>query len=195
MMNQDPFLQFGQWFEEAKTCERISNPDAMCLSTINPKGHPEGRIVLLKDFNSEGFVFFTNLNSKKGDSLQQTPLAALTFYWQWLERQVRIQGRAVKVSDIEADGYFQSRHRNSRIGAWASQQSQVMEHENDLETRFQTIEKQYEGQEVPRPPHWSGYRVVADTIEFWQGQEFRLHDRFLYSRCENNEWKIERLYP
>ncbi|MEW6534999.1 MAG: pyridoxamine 5'-phosphate oxidase [Candidatus Auribacterota bacterium] len=195
MMNPDPLIQFSRWFDEAKQCERIANPDAMCLSTISPEGLPEGRIVLLKDVNADGFAFFTNTDSPKGLSLRHTPLAALTFYWQWFERQVRIQGSVVSISDSDADRYFSSRHRNSQIGAWSSLQSAVMDTEDELSVRFQHFNEKYRENQVPRPPYWSGYRVVPDTIEFWQGQDFRLHDRFMYSRTSENGWKIERLYP
>lgn len=189
----NPFKQFALWFEEALDAQ-VLEPNAMHVSTISD-GKPHGRIVLLKGFDENGFVFFTNYESNKGKEIEKNIFASLTFFWGDLERQVRIEGKIEKVSEQESDEYFHSRPRGSQIGAWVSNQSKVIEGRQVLEERLLTLEKEFENAEViPRPTHWGGYRVIPDKIEFWQGRPNRLHDRILYSK-NVNDWKIERLSP
>lgn len=201
----NPFIQFRLWFEEAKAAQ-ILEPNAMTLSTVSPEGQPEARIVLLKDFDERGFVFFTNYDSSKGRAIAGNPRVCLLFFWGELERQVRINGFAAKISREESDEYFQSRPRESRIGAWTSNQSAVISGRGILEERFETLSTEYAGKDVPIPPYWGGYRVEPKTIEFWQGRESRLHDRLLYerrtdaNRTDGNEvnthgWSLVRLSP
>lgn len=193
-IDPNPFLQFKLWFDQAIASELLE-PNAMTLATTTPDGQPAARIVLLKDFDERGFVFFTNYNSQKGQELAENPQAALVFWWAELERQVRISGHVEKVSDNESDAYFQSRPWNSRLSAWASNQSEVIPNRDVLEKSLQELQIQYKDQDIPRPPHWGGLRVIPDEIEFWQGRPSRLHDRLRYSRITNNTWKIERLCP
>jgi pyridoxamine 5'-phosphate oxidase len=194
-LQKDPISQFQIWFDEARQCSEIKLPEAMCLSTVSPQGFPEGRMVLLKDFNSRGFVFYTNFESPKAKSLEDCPKAALTFYWEKLRRQVRIQGTVQKVNDAESDAYFQSRPRESQIGAWASRQSEVLSGRKALDEKFKEYRKKFEGREIPCPSFWGGFRVVPKSIEFWQERSSRLHDRFLYTRQAGGGWKIVRLSP
>lgn len=189
----DPIAQFRQWFEAALSAQ-VPEPNAMHISTVTAEGRPDGRIVLLKDVSDAGFTFFTNYQSRKGQELTQHPFAALTFFYPELERQIRIEGRVEKVSSEESDAYFNSRPRGSQIGAWVSHQSTVIDSRNVLENRQRELEAQFAGQTIPRPPHWGGFRVVPDMLEFWQGRPSRLHDRIRY-RKENNNWLIERLSP
>lgn len=190
---QSPIEQFKKWFGESLSAEVIE-PNAMFLSTISQEGYPQGRIVLLKDVDDHGFTFYTNYNSHKGADLSAHPLAALTFWWAELERQVRIVGKVEKVSEDESDAYFSIRPRGSQLGAWVSSQSNVIENREVLTDKLAKFEKQFADQPVPRPPHWGGYRVIPQEIEFWQGRPSRLHDRIRYQYL-NNEWKIERLSP
>ncbi|TAE55331.1 MAG: pyridoxamine 5'-phosphate oxidase [Bacteroidetes bacterium] len=190
----DPILQFEQWFQEAIRAE-VPEPNAMSLSTVE-QGRPSSRIVLLKGFDSQGFVFYTNYLSRKGGEIASNPFVALNFFWPDLERQVRIEGLAGKTSAAESDAYYQSRDRGSRIGAWASPQSRVIPAREFLEARVAEVSSQFEGQElIPRPEHWGGYRVVPDYLEFWQGRKSRLHDRLTYRLSENGVWQRERLAP
>ena len=189
----DPIEQFHRWFEEALEAN-LHEPNAMTLATATPDGKPSARIVLLKDFDERGFVFYTNYEGRKARELEQNPNCSLTFYWGELERQVRVEGRAARVPEAESDAYFDSRPRGSRLGAWASEQSRPVESRQALEDRLKELEEKYEEVEVPRPPFWGGYRVEPQRIEFWQGRENRLHDRLLYTRS-NGSWKIERLQP
>lgn len=190
----DPFAQFQAWFAEAETAE-INDPNAMSVATVGADGRPSVRILLLKGLDDRGFTFFTNTQSRKGDQLDATRFAALTFHWKSLRRQVRIEGPVERVTDAEADAYFASRPRGSRIGAWASQQSRPLDSRATLEQAVADAEARFGGGEVPRPPHWTGFRVVPDRIEFWQDREYRLHDRILFTRDGEGEWSKGRLYP
>jgi pyridoxamine 5'-phosphate oxidase len=191
--SQNPIEHFASLYEEARRVIPM-DPNAMTLATVGPDGRPSVRVVLLKDFDAQGFTFFTNLESRKGRELRAHPWAALCFFWQPLERQVRIEGRVEQVSDAEADAYFRSRPRESQVGAWASLQSQGLSSRAELEARVADFTRRFEGQQVPRPPHWSGLRVVPDRIEFWRGRPGRLHDRLIYLR-EGDGWRTEVLYP
>jgi len=193
-VDRDPIIQFERWFNQALEAQ-LQEPNAMTLATVTTEGRPAARVVLLKGFDHRGFVFYTNYTSRKGQELAQTPFAALVFWWVDLERQVRIEGAVEKVAAQESDAYFHSRPRGSRLGAWASDQSQVVADRAALEERLRTLEEKYRDQEIPRPPHWGGYRLIPSVIEFWQGRPNRLHDRLRYSRQEDNHWLIERLAP
>jgi pyridoxamine 5'-phosphate oxidase len=193
-VDPNPFLQFKQWFEQALAAQ-LPEPNAMTIATAMPDGKPSARMVLLKDFDQRGFVFFTNYNSRKGQELAENPQAALVFWWAELERQVRITGHVEKVAETESDKYFYSRPENSRLGAWASHQSEVIASREVLEQNLQDLQHQYENQEIPRPSHWGGLRVIPTEIEFWQGRPNRLHDRLLYTRLGDRIWKIQRLSP
>ena len=186
--------QFNSWWQEAINSE-IDEVNAMTLATASADGIPAARIVLLKGFDERGFVFFTNYESFKGMQLAENPRACLVFFWKELERQVRITGLVEKVSDVESDTYFNSRPEGSRIGAWASPQSQVIESREWLQEREKTYAKDFSGKPLKRPSHWGGYRVKPVTIEFWQGRPSRLHDRLQYTLEGVNEWRIERLAP
>jgi pyridoxamine 5'-phosphate oxidase len=191
-IDTDPFRQFQSWIDEAIRAQALE-PTAMTVSTIDARGRPAGRICLLKGADARGFVFFTNYESRKGQELAAHPVAALTFMWRELERQVRIEGAVEKVSDGESDEYYRTRPLGSRIGAWASPQSRPLESRASLETRWAELTDQY-GDNPPRPPHWGGYRVLPDYFEFWQGRPSRLHDRIAFSRAAGG-WKIARLAP
>jgi pyridoxamine 5'-phosphate oxidase len=180
-------------FEQAKKAI-FPEPSAVVLATADAEGRPSARVVLLKGFDEHGFVFYTNLQSRKGNELQANPHAALCFYWSPLYQQVRVEGRIEIVSDAEADAYFATRPRGSQIGAWASKQSASLKSRDQLEADFQAVEKKFAGREVPRPPFWSGFRLIPERIEFWESRENRLHDRTVYTR-ENDEWILEKLYP
>ncbi|MBE9200287.1 MULTISPECIES: pyridoxamine 5'-phosphate oxidase [unclassified Nodularia (in: cyanobacteria)] len=193
-INPNPLIQFKKWFEQALAAQ-LPEPNAMTLATATPDGQPSARMVLLKDFDERGFVLFTNYNSQKAQELAANPQAALVFWWAELERQVRIVGKVEKISSEQSDSYFEMRPPNSRLGAWASNQSEVIVGREVLEQQLQDFQRKYENQEVPRPPHWGGYRIIPREIEFWQGRSSRLHDRLLYTRANNNNWKIERLSP
>lgn len=193
-MSTDPITQFSHWLEEAQRHKGIIEPTAACLATADLDGKPSARMVLVKAADSQGFVFYTNMDSRKSRELRQNPKAALCFYWMPLRRQVRIEGTIEPVSAAEADAYFATRPRDSRIGAWASKQSQPMENPAALQQAVAARTAEFEGQEVPRPEFWSGWRIVPDSIEFWQQGEFRLHERELYTRSEQG-WKRGQLYP
>lgn len=190
----DPLKQFEQWFDEAQKAD-ISEVNAMNLSTVNQEGMPSSRIMLLKDIENDGFVFFTNYQSDKGKDLETNPVAALLFFWKELERQVRIQGNISKIGKEDSEEYFQSRPRGSQIGAWTSPQSSVIESRQLLEDREKAIAEKYKGAEVlPKPEQWGGYILKPLKIEFWQGRPNRLHDRILYSLVDGT-WQINRLAP
>lgn len=190
---KEPFDLFGSWFELAKESEP-NDPSAMNLATATPDGRPSSRMVLLKDFDTSGFVFYTNLESNKGQQLKANSQVALNFHWKSLRKQVRIEGIASPVTDAEADAYFQSRPRGSRIGAWASEQSRPMEGMFVLERRVAEFTAKFNIGEVPRPAHWSGFRVAPDLIEFWSDGKFRLHERIVY-HLDGDSWRTERLFP
>jgi pyridoxamine 5'-phosphate oxidase len=190
----DPFALFRQWFTQAIAAE-LPEPNAMTLTTVTPEGRPSARMVLLKGFDGESFVFYTNYRSEKGQHLAANPWAALVFWWAELERQVRIEGMVERVSGAESDAYFHSRPMGSRLGAWASPQSEIVRDRAHLETRLQALEAEYCDRTIPRPPHWGGFRVIPDRIEFWQGRPSRLHDRLRYQRQEDGSWQRDRLAP
>jgi len=193
-LEKNPFAQFGHWFEDAKK-QQSQLPEAMTLSTCGSDGVVSSRVVLLKGFDERGFVFFTNYNSRKGSQISDNPRVALNFFWPVLDRQVRIEGAAVKTTAEEADAYFATRPRGSQLGAWASNQSTVIPDRGDLELRFRDMESNYRDRPVPRPPHWGGFRVIPVEVEFWQGRDDRMHDRFAYRLREPKDWIIERLSP
>lgn len=193
----EPFDRFAAWLGRATTelpREYFPDPNAMALATVGADGRPSNRIVLLKEHDVRGFVFYTNYEGRKGRELLANPFCALCFHWPPLERQVRIEGRAGPVPPAEADAYFATRARRSQIGAWASHQSEIMPTADALERRTAEFEARFDGEPVPRPPHWSGFRVVPDRIEFWTNRRNRLHDRDVYLR-DGDAWKVERLYP
>jgi pyridoxamine 5'-phosphate oxidase len=193
-VNPNPVLQFQVWLQDA-VAAHILEPNAMTLATVTDQGKPSARIVLLKNFDERGFVFYTNFQSRKGQELSQTPAAALVFWWDKLERQVRIEGSITKVSDAEADEYFHSRPKGSQLGAWVSHQSQVIEGREELEHRLKMLEQDYETRPIPRPLDWGGYRLEPNIFEFWQGRPNRLHDRLCYRQNNFMGWTIERLSP
>jgi pyridoxamine 5'-phosphate oxidase len=191
-VDRDPLKQFERWLAQA-IAAKVPEPTAMTLATVDSRGRPAARIVLLKEAGAGGFVFYTNYESRKGREMACHPHAALTFMWKELERQVRIEGTVEKVGAQESDAYFATRPLGSRIGAWASPQSEVLQSRDWLEKRWAALAKEH-GDNPPRPPHWGGYRVVPEFIEFWQGRQSRLHDRIAYTR-EDNTWRIQRLAP
>lgn len=193
-VEKDPITQFSNWWQEALKSE-IDEVNAMTLATASADGFPSARIVLLKGYDANGFVFYTNYHSFKGQQLEENPRACLVFFWKELERQVRITGLIHKVSSEESDEYFHSRPEGSRIGAWTSPQSQVIENREQLEKKEKELKTAFEGKEIPRPLHWGGYRVKPLIVEFWQGRPSRLHDRIQYTMEDNGGWKIERLAP
>jgi len=189
----DPLEIFDRWFAEARASEP-NDPDAMTLATVDAAGRPSARVVLLKGHGPEGFVFYTNEQSAKGKQLAGNPNAALVLHWKSLRRQVRIEGSVERVTDAEADAYFASRARDSQLGAWASEQSRPLDRRETFEQQFEKVKQRYEGKDVPRPPHWGGYRVIPDRIEFWIDRPHRLHERRLFVR-DDGGWSEGLLYP
>lgn len=191
----NPFQQFSNWLEGALASD-IREPNAMTIATVSTEGHPSARTVLLKGFSEEGFIFYTNYESRKGNELAKNPYVALLFFWDILERQVRIEGKAQFLSTEVSDNYFNKRPKGSRIGALASPQSQIIDNREVIEENMKNLSKKYEGKEnIPRPKHWGGYLVVPTLFEFWQGRTSRLHDRLQYSLSSNGIWEIDRLAP
>ena len=193
-MASDPFQLFDEWFAEARASEP-NDPEAMALATAGADGQPHVRMVLLKGHGPEGFAFYTNEQSAKGDQLRANARAALVFHWKSLRRQVRIEGPVERVSAAEADTYFATRLRDSQLGAWASDQSRPLDSRTTFEEGFEQVERRFEGKDVPRPPHWGGYRVSPDTIEFWTDRPHRLHERRLFTRDADGSWSEGLLYP
>lgn len=192
-MAEDPVALFEAWLAEASRLE-INDPNAMTVATSTSGGRPSARIVLLKGVDPRGFVFYTNKDGRKGEELRANPHAALLFHWKTLQRQVRVEGEVEDVTEAEADAYFASRARVSRLGAWASTQSRPLADRAELERRVAEAERRFPGETIDRPPHWSGFRVLPQMMEFWQGMPFRLHDRLVYTRDEAG-WSLGRLYP
>jgi pyridoxamine 5'-phosphate oxidase len=192
-MATDPFQLFDDWFAEARAREP-NDPEAMALATANANGQPSVRMVLLKGHGRDGFVFYTNEQSAKGDELRANPRAGVLFHWKSLRRQVRIEGTVERVAATDADAYFASRARDSQLGAWASDQSRPLDRRETFEQRFEDVKRRFEGQDVPRPPHWGGYRVIPESIEFWSDRPHRLHERRLFVR-HGERWTEGLLYP
>jgi pyridoxamine 5'-phosphate oxidase len=193
-MAADPHALFEEWLAEARLAEP-NDPVAMALATADAAGRPSVRMVLMKGHDARGFVFYTNQRSRKGDELAANAHAALLFHWKSLRRQVRIEGRVEPVAEAEADAYFATRGRDSQLGAWASDQSQPLDARETFEARYQEMRARYEGKKVPRPPHWSGYRVVPQRIEFWNDRAHRLHERRLFTLDGDGSWREGLLYP
>ncbi|TML51518.1 MAG: pyridoxamine 5'-phosphate oxidase [Actinobacteria bacterium] len=192
-MTENPVARFQEWFREAEQAG-VEVPEAMALATADADGAPSARMVLLKGADEDGFVFYSGYVSRKAGELDQNPRAALVFYWRPLGKQVRVEGTVDRVSEAESAEYFATRPRGSQLAAWASQQSSPLASRQELERRYAELEREYEGREVPLPPHWGGYRLRPETIEFWEHRENRLHDRIRYTRAREG-WKVERLAP
>ena len=193
-VGRDPIALFQRWFAEARK-EKIMFPEALTLATVDAEGHPDARMVLLKSVDERGFVFFTNYRSAKGREIESHPHVALVMHWDLFQRQVRIRGPVTRISPEESDAYFATRPRASQLSAHASPQSDVVKDRASLDAAYRTIEAQFEGKSVPRPPHWGGLRVDPVSIEFWKGRIGRLHDRILFERAGEGEWTIKRLAP
>jgi len=189
----DPFELFEDWFAAAEETESV-DPNAMTVATVDASGMPNARILLLKGRSRDGFVFYTNLHSVKGQEVLSQQKVALLFHWKTQKRQIRIQGPAALVTDEMADAYFATRRRQSQLGAWASDQSRPLDRRETFEQRLEDMAAKFEGQEVPRPPHWSGFQVAPQTMEFWEDREYRLHDRVRYTKNDGG-WSGQRLYP
>jgi pyridoxamine 5'-phosphate oxidase len=192
-VHKNPIIQFSKWFTEAVD-SKVNEPNAMTVCTATADGKPSARIILLRNFDDNGFVFYTNYNSRKGVEILKNPYAALLFFWPELERQVRVEGFLEKQSIEESDLYFKSRPRSSKLGAWTSSQSSIIESRKMLDEQYEKLSAKYPSEDVPRPEYWGGYVLKPSSIEFWQGRPGRLHDRILYTK-KNEEWKIERLAP
>jgi len=190
---RNPYILFNKWFDSASKKE-ISDPNAISLSTVNSKGQPNVRIVLMKSFNEDGLTFFTNSMSSTGKEIESNTNIAACFYWKSIEKQVRIRGKVRKISEIESDAYFSSRDRKSKIAAWASLQSKVLKNRKELEKRFNLISKKYKNMDIPRPPHWGGFIIKPAEIEFWHNKPYRLHERVLF-KLKKGKWVKSFLYP
>lgn len=193
-VHANPLNQFENWFKDAVDSQ-VNTPDAMVVATCSKEGKPSARVLLLRNFDEHGFVFYTNYHSKKAANMNDSPYAALIFFWPELERQIRIEGSVQKHDDKESDKYFVLRPDGSKLGAWSSQQSAVVDNRAVLDEKFEEMKKHFSGGEIPRPPFWGGYNVKPTHFEFWQGRPNRMHDRISYSLMEDNTWKIERLSP
>ena len=194
-ISDNPMELFQKWFHEAERSEQVDEPNAMTISTIGLDGFPKGRVVLLKRFTYEGFIFFTNYESEKGKAIEKNPKVCLSFFWPVLERQIIIKGTVTKIAENLSDGYFESRPTGSKLGAIVSDQSSVIPSRDVLENKLAALEKRYENKEIERPPYWGGYLVAPLSIEFWQGRPNRLHDRIRYTLQTDYNWKIDRLAP
>jgi pyridoxamine 5'-phosphate oxidase len=194
-ISDNPMELFQKWFYELEASETSEEPNAMTISTIGTDGFPKNRVVLLKKFTWEGFIFYTNYNSEKGKSIAENPRVCLSFFWHGVERQIIIKGRAEKIAKNLSDGYFESRPDGSKLGAWASDQSDVVPSRESLDQSLKDFESKYKNKEIPRPNHWGGYIVKPISIEFWQGRPNRMHDRIRYTLQDNFDWKIDRLAP
>tara|TARA_B100000809_G_scaffold111195_1_gene109814 strand:+ start:33246 stop:33893 length:648 start_codon:yes stop_codon:yes gene_type:complete len=192
---ENPLELFQKWFYEVESSNSIEEPNAMTISTIGADGFPQNRIVLLKKFTWEGFIFYTNYNSAKGKAISENPNVCISFFWHSMEQQIIIKGKVEKIPENLSDGYFESRPTGSKLGAWASNQSQVVASKEALNINLEKLEQEFKNKEIPRPPHWGGYIVKPEYIEFWQGRPNRMHDRIRYQLQENFEWKIDRLAP
>jgi pyridoxamine 5'-phosphate oxidase len=193
-LHEDPLVEFNRWMQEAIDAE-LPLPNAMTIATVDERGRPSARVTLLKGVERGGFVFFSNYESRKGREMTVNPHVAVVFYWPQLGRQIRVEGSVERTSEAESFDYFQTRSRGSRIGAWASPQSQVIASRAELDALVAEIERRYPGEDVPLPPHWGGFRLTPERIEFWNGRPNRLHDRIIYSRDEHGSWKRGRLAP
>ncbi|HEX9122737.1 MAG TPA: pyridoxamine 5'-phosphate oxidase [Actinomycetota bacterium] len=192
-LDPDPIAQFRRWFEDARSAG-IRYPEAMALATADAEGRPSVRHVLMRGLDDHGFAFYTNYASRKGRQIGENPSGAAVFLWRELERQVGVTGTIERVSTEESEAYFRTRPREARLGAWASRQSEVVPSREVLDERYREMEARFPGDEIPLPEHWGGFRLKPETVEFWKGRRFRLHDRFRYTRAAGG-WKIERLYP
>lgn len=192
---ENPMELFQKWFLNADASEMVEETNAMTISTIGKDGFPKSRVVLLKKYTWEGFIFYTNYNSEKGQAIQENNHVCLSFFWPGLEQQIIIKGNAEKIAENLSDGYFESRPDGSKLGAWASDQSQIVASRSELDDNLKTYQQKFEGKEIPRPPHWGGFIVKPVSIEFWQGRPNRMHDRIRYSLLEDFSWKLERLAP